>query len=260
MDCRKTVNGFKLLPLLVAAIMAACPILGSCREEDPVRTSANQGSLPTMVTLDVDTYISDSGYVKYHAVTDIWEMYDDTAQPYWRFPKPLIIDILAPGMKPHSHIECDSANYQTQRQLFRFDGNVIAVNVAKDSFLTKQLFWDQKKTEFYTDSFIHIKKADRILEGYGFRSNEKMTRYTILKPTAIIPVSAFRNNNQENAQPSQQLVQSRDSADRETERAFGDPSLGIPVPASQRNNGMLPGSQSSPQTMSQGSTAPGLKR
>lgn len=257
MDTPKA-NGFRpLMPLATIAMLAFGSILGGCREEDPMRTSANQGSLPTMVTFDVDTYISDSGYVKYHAVTDIWEMYDDTAQPFWRFPKPLSIDILAPGNRPHSHIRCDSARYLTQRQLFRFDGHVVAVNVAKDSFLTKQLYWDQKSTEFYTDSFIHIRKADRIIEGYGFRSNEKMTRYTIQKPTAIIPVSAFRNNNNEKgAQPNQQFVQNRDSADRATEKAFGDPSQGIPIPASQRNNGMLPSSINPTQS----STAPRLKR
>lgn len=225
------------LPVIILMVLLLSFATEGCREEDPVRTSSNQGALPTMVTYDVNTYISDSGYVKYHAKTDVWEMYDDTAQPYWHFPKPLIVDILAPGMKPHSHIECDSAIYQTQRQLFRFDGDVVAVNVERDTFLTPQLYWDQKATEFYTDSFIHIVKADRILEGYGFRSNERMTRYTILRPTAILPASAFRDNK---AEDNGKLNESRDSADRAAERDFGDPYHSIPVPASQRNDGGLP--------------------
>ena len=233
MNGSKATFKLRTLPCAVAAAFIISTATVGCREEDPVQTGANQGSMPTMVTLDVDTYISDSGFVKYHAITDVWEMYDDTTQPYWRFPRPLIVDILDPGMKPHSHIECDSAVYQTQRRLFRFDGNVVAVNIARDTFLTPQLYWDQKTTEFYTDSFIHIVKADRILEGYGFRSNERMTRYTITRPTAILPVSAFRGEHPDSA-GSRRLAASRDSADRATERAFGDASHGIPVPASQR--------------------------
>ncbi|MDE6396729.1 MAG: hypothetical protein K2K84_05615, partial [Muribaculaceae bacterium] len=47
---------------------------------------------------------------------------------------------------------------------------------------------------FYTDSFIHIVKSDRIIEGYGFTANEQMTEYTIHHPTAIIPASSLRGD------------------------------------------------------------------
>lgn len=40
----------------------------------------------------------------------------------------------------------------------------------------------------YSDSFIHIVRTDRIIEGYGFESNQNMTRYTVRRPTAILPV------------------------------------------------------------------------
>lgn len=228
LEKKRYIYGMRTLPLATGVLLLFFAVLSSCREEDPVRASGNMGSVPTMVTYDVDTYISDSGYVKYHAITDIWEVYDDTVEPYWRFPHPLVVDVLSPGMKPHSHIECDSAVYNTSKRVFRFDGNVTAVNIENDTFLTPQLYWDQRSTEFYTDSFIHIVKSDRILEGYGFRSNEKMTRYAITNPTAILPASSLKSG-------GTTLEQRRDSADRETARQFGDPTRAIPVPASQRN-------------------------
>lgn len=185
------IKGLRILPVVVLTTMLMAVVVTGCNDDDAMRTIPNQGNTPTMVTTGVDTYISDSGYIKYHAITDIWEMYDDSINPHWRFPRPLIVDIYEPGMKPGAHIECDSALYLTKQKLFRFDGHVFATNVNKDTFLTHQLYWDQAATEFYTDSFIHIVKADRILEGHGFRSNEKMTKYTILKPTAILPASEF---------------------------------------------------------------------
>ena len=215
----------RFLPYTMLASVLMTTALSACREEDPVGTVANQGAFPTMVTTAVDTYVSDSGYIKYHAVTDVWEVYDDTVEPFWRFPYPLIIDILDPGMKPNAHIECDSANYKTRIRLFRFDGDVVAVNVNRDTFLTEQLFWDQNRTEFYTDSFIHIVKSGRVLEGYGFRSNEKMTDYRILRPTAILPENAFRN--QENRPV--------DSTDTQNAPYIDPLSRPTPVRASERN-------------------------
>lgn len=223
----------RTLPVAAVAAVALASLPG-CREEDPVRTVANPGAIPTMVTVDVDTYVSDSGYVKYHAVTDIWEVYDDTVYPHWRFPHPLVIDVLAPGMQPSAHVECDSAIYMTSKRLFRFDGNVIAVNINRDTFLTQQLYWDQTRTEFYTDSFIHIVKADRILEGYGFRSNERMTDYSILRPTAILPASSFRKGDDEERG---RASAARDSMDRADLDNFVDPlDRPAPIPASRRGD------------------------
>lgn len=180
---------------MATTLVVVCAISTPACSDDDARYVANVDSLmPTMTSVNVDTYVSDSGYVKYHAVTPIWDMYDDTSDPYWDFPEGIILDTYNPGMKPNAHVECDSAIYRTARRLFRLDGNVVAVNVEGDTFLTQQLYWDQAKTEFHTDSFIHIVRADRIIEGYGFTSNEQMTQYVVHNPTAIIPASTLRKD------------------------------------------------------------------
>lgn len=210
-------TGLRILPGVVALVLISGEVVSGCKGDDPVRTSPNQGATPTMVTVGVDTYVSDSGYVKYHAVTDVWEMYDNTDTPYWRFPNPLVIDILDREMNSAAHIECDSAIYLTTKQLFRFDGDVTAVNVERDTFLTPQLFWDQRTSEFYTDSFIHIVKSERILEGFGFRSNDRMTVYSINHPTAILPASTFRREEQSETTMSKDSLTS-DSVPRSIRR------------------------------------------
>jgi len=205
----------------MVAIVSSAAFMPSCSEDEARYVPSIDESVPTMTTVDVDTYVSDSGYVKYHAVTPIWEMYDNTADPHWMFPVGLTLDTYNPGMKPNAHIECDSAIYWTARRLFRLDGDVMAVNVARDTFLTEQLYWDQAKTEFYTDSFIHIVRSDRIIEGYGFTSNEAMSRYVVHRPTAIIPASSLRKERNDTA------TTSADSTAVRTVR-------GIPVAASER--------------------------
>lgn len=61
-----------------------------------------------------------------------------------------------------------------------------------EKFLTQQLFWDQRQRKLYSDSFIHIEQADKVLEGYGFDSNEQLTRYTIRRVSGIFPAKTLR--------------------------------------------------------------------
>ncbi|MDE6486512.1 MAG: LPS export ABC transporter periplasmic protein LptC [Muribaculaceae bacterium] len=168
--------------------IACAGLLAGCGEE---RRSyvANAGTdTPTMTTTDVNTFISDSGYVRYHIDTRVWEMYEEAKDPYWRFPEELRLEQYDHSMQREANIRSDSAVYMSRRRLWRLDGHVVMVNVDGDSFLTQQLFWDQQQRKVYSDSFIHIVRSDRVIEGYGFRSNENMTEYTVNRPTGIIPI------------------------------------------------------------------------
>lgn len=182
-------RGLRTLPmLLVAAAVAATTF--SCREErhsfvpgitDPALT-------PTMSTYDVATLISDSGYTKYKIVSPVWEIYDEAEEPYWRFPDGLDLQQYDSQLRPAASIVCDSAVYFSRKRLWRLDGHVVMVNTERDSFITTQLFWDQFHKEIRSDSFIHIVRSDRIIEGYGFRSDQNMTSYNVNRPTGIIPI------------------------------------------------------------------------
>lgn len=223
-----------LLPVAAAVVSICCGATG-CDNDSDERTVPNLGdpmTTPTMTTSDVDSWISDSGYVKYHVTAPKWDMYEDLADPFWKFPEGLNIESYDPQRRPAGDIVCDSAIYYHQRKLARLDGNVVAVNVSRDTFLTRQLYWDQDKTVFYTDSFIHIVKSDRIIEGYGFSSNERMTEYRIHRPTAILPVSALRGERVDSGRPTA-VTDSATAAP-----ASFDPDARtrlMPVPASERN-------------------------
>ena len=52
----------------------------------------------------------------------------------------------------------------------------------------QQLFWDQGAREIYSDSAIRIVDGEEVIEGIGFKSNEQITKYVILKTTGIFTV------------------------------------------------------------------------
>lgn len=175
------------LPLLIL-LLAALLVIQSCREEKHEYV-ANAGELtPTMRTADVVTFVSDSGYTRYKITTPLWLMFEDAEEPYWKFPSGLHLQQFDKEMRPEATIDCDSARFYSAKGLWQLDGHVVAVNTLRDSFLTNQLFWNRNTRRVYSDSFVHIVRADHILEGYGFESDEQMSAYNLQNPTGIIPV------------------------------------------------------------------------
>ncbi len=163
----------------------------ACREEHKERVGdiKDEANTPTMATTNVSTFISDSGYTRYHITADQWFIYDQANPPRWTFPDGLYLERYDDNFIPNGTFRCDSATYLSQRRLWQFDGNVRMRNTQGDKFLSQQLFWDQNSHKIYCDSFIHIERSDRVLEGIGFISSENLTNYTIRRPQGIFPVS-----------------------------------------------------------------------
>ena len=186
----------RLLPVIgILMLMAAAVGVTGCKESNPVGMGdVNPEQTPTMLTRDVETLISDSGVIRFRIVTPIWYVYDEVDEPYWRFPEGLNLERFDNFFRQEATVVADSAVYLKNKQIWRLDGNVNITNVMNEKFLTNQLFWDQRLHKIYSDSFIHIERQDRVLEGYGFDSDEKMTRYNVRKVSGIFPANAFRGN------------------------------------------------------------------
>lgn len=186
----RPLTGMKLLP---AAVVVAAVAFCACSEskQESIRIGADPEKFPTLKTLDVDSYISDSSYTRYRITAPVWLMFEEAKGPYWSFPEGLYALRFDNSMNENGSFTADSATYLSKKRIWRFDRNVRMLNVDGDKFLTQQLFWDQAQAKLYSDSFIHIERADRIIEGYGFESNQDMTEYIIRRPTGIFPTRDF---------------------------------------------------------------------
>lgn len=191
------------LPVAACAMLLA-GAMGACKDEktEVVKLDVNGDSVPTMTTHTVTTLISDSGQIRYRVTTSNWLVYDEAAVPMWRFPDGLYLEKFDLDFGIEATVQCDSAVYFSQRGLWRLDGNVNILNTIGEKFLTQQVFWDQRLNKVYSDSFIHIERADRTIEGIGFESNDKMTRYRITNPTGIFPASDFNPGREDGTEAS----------------------------------------------------------
>lgn len=184
------------LPIWAATLLCVLPALWGCSEHktETVDITIDPETTPTMRTLNVNTVVSDSGILRYRIITPGWYVYDEAQEPYWRFPDGIHLEKYDDGGKVDATIDADSARYDMRRDIWRLDGYVCIANMDSTLFLTEQLYWDKASRTVYTDSFIHIERPDRIIEGYGFESNDRMTEYRVLRTSGILPADRFKRD------------------------------------------------------------------
>lgn len=187
-------ESMRVLPLALFALIVAATVAVSCKEEkkEVMSGSTDPETTPTMSTRDVVTLISDSGITRYHINTPIWNVYDEAEEPSWKFPEGLHIQTYDMKMKPEATIDCDSAIFLKNKQIWRLMGYVNIRNTIGEKFLTEELYWNQSMRKVYSDSFIHIEREQKTIEGYGFESNETMTNYHVKKVSGIFPANQFK--------------------------------------------------------------------
>ncbi len=141
----------KQLPAAIAATALMLWSATACRQErQSYVANAGAGDVtPTMATRDVETFISDSGYTRYHVTAPLWLMFEDAEEPFWRFPEGLELEQYDMQLQPESDVVCDSAIYFSRKRLWQLDGNVVMVNTQRDSFLGPE-FTENLQRLFHT--------------------------------------------------------------------------------------------------------------
>jgi LPS export ABC transporter protein LptC len=157
-----------------------------------VSHATNPEIVPTMTTTDVQTVISDSGHTRYRIVSPLWNMFEEAKSPHWTFPKGITCEELDNNYNPVSTIKCDSAYFDKDQSLWTLTGHVSITNASGDVVLTDELMWNQREHRLYSDAFIHIEKQGRVIEGYGYESNERLTTYQLRQVEAIFPIDERR--------------------------------------------------------------------
>ena len=210
---------FFIIALIVILIASGCKDDGGIDANKNIDAS----KLPTMVSHNVQTLLSDSGMTRYRITTKTWLAYEQQEHPHWVFPDGLIAEELdKQSLEVKMSMKCDSAHYDRTTRMLNISGNVtihdknggqitcdsayydeekalwslnsMVTITSKDgsTIETNQMYWDRKASKYYSDSFIRLQAQEKVLEGYGYESNEKLTTYKVNRVQAIVPVNDTR--------------------------------------------------------------------
>ena len=179
----------------IVTIVVMLLFFGACEKKtERVDLAFSPDSSYTMRATDVSTLISDSGITRYRLLADEWLIFSKAAEPYWYFPSGMYVEKFDSLFNAEGSVRADTAYYYTERDEWVLIGNVKIANLQNEKFESERIYWDQKKKLIHSPEFIRIEQKDKIITGYGFESNQEMTRYKIFNPQGIFPIPEERKD------------------------------------------------------------------
>ena len=178
----------RLSPIFILFLLLSFGCSGEVEHlADPI---TGKDTLLFMHSTGINTFISDSGVMRYHMVVEEWDIYNGAAgEPTtWKFMKGMLMEPFDEKFHIDLFVQSDTA-YLHKQKLWELRGRVLVRNVNGDVFRTEELFWDLDAHEMWNHQYMHITTPERELEGTEFRSNEQMTRYAVLNSIGTFPVS-----------------------------------------------------------------------
>lgn len=187
---RNILSTIKRITRVILLLLICFSVYSCAKKEVRHRASAiaDRKAMPALAGDEVTTLISDSGITRYRIKAKKWLVYDKADTPYWEFPEGVYLEKFNLNLEADATVEADYAYYNEPAQRWMLRGNVQAVNLQGEKFETPLLYWDQSSESVYSDSSIVITRETSIIKGVGFRSNQEMTQYTILRPTGVFPI------------------------------------------------------------------------
>jgi len=176
----------------------------SCNKQKEHTAAAirERDSVSMMTSHGVNTLISDSGVIKYRIVTERWEVNQTRNPSRWIFDKGLFFEQFDEKFHIQAYIQCDTAYYYDQNKVWELRGRVWVLNKDGLNYSSEQLFWDEKKHEFYSYVPSRLVSPERTLEGNYFRSDERMTKYYVSKSSGSFVKGDLEGENNDTAKVS----------------------------------------------------------
>jgi hypothetical protein len=155
--------------------------LCACSEAQEHTAAAiyDRDSVSVMRSYGVNTLISDSGVIKYRIVSEQWDVNTIKQPSRWEFMKGVFFEQFDEQFHVQAYIQSDTAWYFDQQKLWKLRGRVRIRNVNGLIYLGEELYWDGLRHEFYSNVFSRVITPERTLEGTRFRSDERMTHYSV---------------------------------------------------------------------------------
>lgn len=189
MSQKRRVKRFRQFLNITVVVWTAVMFLlfPACSDKDKKLAAAitSRDSLPVMRTLGVESYVSDSGVIRYKILAEEWAVYDKMEPPFWSFEKGVYLEQFDKDFQPEATIDADTAYYYENQKLWELRSKVHIESNKGEKFDTDLLFWSQKEKRVYSDEKIRIEQADKVIIGYGFESNESLTDYVIRNTEGI---------------------------------------------------------------------------
>jgi LPS export ABC transporter protein LptC len=163
---------------IVAALFFGCFFVWSCENDMREVQNLSKKSIGVEEGKEIESYLSQEGKVKAKLTAPLMLRYQNDT-PKVEFPKTLRVDFYNDSTKVESKLFAKYGRYlENENKVFLRD-SVIVFNMAGDTLICKELYWDQLKAKFYTDKNVIIHKPDQKVYGRGLEADQDFKNITI---------------------------------------------------------------------------------
>jgi LPS export ABC transporter protein LptC len=197
----------------IAALFTGAAILfyGCENKIEEIKAFYSAENLPILEARNFETLFTDSGQVRFLLKAPKLLRFEDDGRNYIEFPEGMELVKFDANRNVISSITADYAKQFIAEDKWEAKNNVVATNAQGDTLKTEHLIWEEKKEIIYTEEFVKIIRADQIITGIGFTSDQKLQNWKIKNPKGTIYVSV-NNENQPSSLPEQKTDESLNPA------------------------------------------------
>ena len=172
---------------MMATAAAVAFIVYSCKSTLSEAERLDLSVTPLQVVDSMYILQTTSGRLDMRVEAPVMDRYDTDSMSYELFPQGLDVYGYTEQGELQSEIHSENAAHEKYKksgnEIWKAFGNVIMRNVLKDETMeTDTIYWDRTKGEIYTDCYVRMYSPSGFIQGYGMRTDEKVTRSTIMRP------------------------------------------------------------------------------
>lgn len=166
-------KAYSLLSLIII-VFSSCVV----EEADLSRYSVSQID-NVEEARDIEVTYTDSSHIVFILKAPLSRRTLDRYSVEEEFPEGLDVTFYDRTGAPRSWLKSDYAIRDQISRTITVQKNVVLQNDKGELLEGPELIWDEKTKEIYTDRFVKITQADRVIYSYGFKSNESFSRYEL---------------------------------------------------------------------------------
>jgi len=141
----------------------------------------------------IEGYISQGGQMKAKLTAPFMVSHQEDSATI-EFPNSLHVDFFADSsLTVESQLFAKYGRYNQNIGRVYLRDSVIAFNIKGDTMRSDDLYWDQAKGIFYTDTHVRIRTATEKLDGSGLVADQNFSWWTLKQATGpmLIPDSSL---------------------------------------------------------------------
>ena len=171
----------------MAGVSALAVLFLSCKNKLGEANVLNLSETPVQTVDGMFAVQSKNGVLDVRVEAPVMQRFETDTSTYERFPKGVSLYGYTPDGLLETVIVANDARHVVgknksgpKKEIWEAFGNVIVHNVLKQETMeTDTLYWDQAKSEIYTDCYVKMYSPDGFMQGTGMRSDDH-ARHAIL--------------------------------------------------------------------------------